>query len=101
MGKEFTALRNSGDFPWLQGYSFKIVRAALQNGGNSYPEGKPVKTSVVHECGKWYATACYKVDLPPRAEPELVAAMTVTVARWPWSIPMAPGRSTGNLRPTC
>ena len=128
LGKEFTQLRNSGDFPWLQGYSFTIVRAALQSlslafqgffrgkghprfkargrdqprftipdkgkikgdrlsipgvgllrlrrhSGNPYPEGRPVKAAVVHECGKWYATVCYKVDLPPSAEPERVAAM--------------------------
>ena len=31
LGKECTQLRNSGDLPWLQGYSFKVVRAALQN----------------------------------------------------------------------
>ena len=46
-----------------------------RHSGNPYPEGKPVKDSVVHECGKWYATVCYKVELPPRAEPERVAAM--------------------------
>ena len=46
-----------------------------RHGGNPYPEDKPVKASVVHECGKWYATVCYKVELPPRVEPELTAAM--------------------------
>ncbi|MDE0647786.1 MAG: transposase, partial [Cyanobacteria bacterium MAG IRC4_bin_6] len=112
LAKEFPELRNSGELPWLQGYSFKIVRAALQSlslafqgvfrgkghprfkakgrdkprftipdkvkikgdhiripgvgllrlrrhNGNPYPEGRPVKDSVVHECGKWYATVCY------------------------------------------
>ena len=49
-----------------------------RHGGNPYPEGKPVKASVVHECGKWYATVCYKVELPPRADPERVAAMDRT-----------------------
>ena len=29
LAKEFTALGNSADFPWLQGYSSKIVRAPL------------------------------------------------------------------------
>ena len=106
LAKEFTELRNGGDLPWLRGYSFKVVRAALQSlslafqgffrgkghprfkargrdqprftipdvvkiqgehlrtpglglvrlrrhGGNPYPKGKPVKASVVHECGKW------------------------------------------------
>lgn len=36
-----------------------------RHGGHPYPEGKPVKASVIHECGKWYAIVCYKVDLPP------------------------------------
>ncbi|SAY38574.1 hypothetical protein FLM9_470 [Candidatus Synechococcus spongiarum] len=31
MAKEFTALRNNGDLPWLHAYSFKTVRAALQS----------------------------------------------------------------------
>ena len=128
LAKGFTQLRNSDDFPWLQGYSFKVVRAALQSlslafqaffrgkgyprfkargrdqprftipdgvkiqgehlripglgllrlqrhGGNPYPEGKPVKASVAHECGKGYATACYKVEISTRAGPEPVAAM--------------------------
>ena len=30
---------------------------------------------MIHGWGKWYATVCYKVNLSPRAEPELVAAM--------------------------
>ena len=143
MAKEFTALSNSADFPWLQGYSFTIVRVPLlraprqslslafqaffrgkghspfkargpgqprltisdgvrikgdhlsipglglvrlRHGGHSYPEGKPVKASMIHGRGTWYATVCYKVDLPLRAVPERLAAMgTVPVDRWPWS----------------
>ena len=46
-----------------------------RHGNHTYPDGKPVKASVVHECGMWYATVCYKVDLPPRREPERMVAM--------------------------
>ncbi|MYK07059.1 MAG: hypothetical protein F4040_05005, partial [Synechococcus sp. SB0670_bin_20] len=46
-----------------------------RHNGNPYPEGRPVKAAVVHGCGKWYAAVCYKVELPPRVEPERVAAM--------------------------
>jgi len=45
------------------------------HGGNPHLEGTPVKVSVVNEAGKGYATACYKVGICPRPEPELVAAM--------------------------
>ena len=47
----------------------------LESRPGQAPEGKPVKTSVAHECGKGYATACYKVEIPPRTAPEPVAAM--------------------------
>ena len=109
LGKEFTALGNSGDFPWLQGYFFKVAEPRFKargrdktrftipdgvkiqgdhlgihglglvrlrrNGGNPYPDGKAGKASVIHECGTWYATVCYRVDQQPRGEPERVAAL--------------------------
>ena len=45
------------------------------HGGNPHPQGTPVKVSAVCEAGKGYATVCYKVEISPCPEPELVAAM--------------------------
>ena len=46
-----------------------------RRGGNPYPDGNPVKIPVIHECGKWYARVCCKVEPSPRPQPELVTAM--------------------------
>ena len=37
-----------------------------RNGGNPYPDGKPVKAVVKREGNRWYAVVCYAVPAPAR-----------------------------------
>lgn len=34
-----------------------------RKGGNSYPNGKPVKVVITKKVGKWYAVVCYEVEV--------------------------------------
>ena len=53
---------DQGRPPRIPGIGLVRLRS---HGGNPDPEGKPVKASVIHECGKWCACVGYKVELPP------------------------------------
>ena len=50
-----------------------------REGGNPYPEGKPVKAVIRKIAGKWYVTVCYEVEAEDRPDTGVLAGVDMNV----------------------
>ena len=50
-----------------------------REGGNPYPEGKPVKAVIRKTAGKWYVTVCYEVEAEERPDTGVLAGVDMNV----------------------
>ena len=50
-----------------------------REGGNPYPEGKPVKAVIRKIAGKWYVTVCYEVEAEERPDTGVSAGVDMNV----------------------
>ena len=50
-----------------------------RQGGNPYPDGKPVQAVVRKEAGKWYVTICYAVETPEIVDTGVAAGVDMNV----------------------
>ena len=58
----------------------RIGKVSLRRrGGNPYADAEPVRAVLKRVCGKWYATVCYRVDVPERPDSGEVVGLDMNV----------------------